>query len=170
VDNSSRPDYKGSGVLFLKNVFLYILAMAPLLSFCLMGEKWLRIFLIMFIPAVPLMLLVGILVSRFDSFSFDDRHQQIVKPVGRGIPYQSVMRIDINETGRLLQASIKQGTLRRALLAYALDGKDKPRLIVDMLKRFPQSAMRERQYVDWKSIFIIMAVVVLMTSIFHLYQ
>jgi hypothetical protein len=166
---AAKPSYRGSGVLFLKNVFLYVLATAPLLSFCLMGTQWFHIFTTMIVLAFPFVLLAGLLVSWTDEFSFDDELQQIVRSAGRRIPYQRITRIDINETGRLLQVSVKQGLLRRTPLSYALDAKDKPRLIGELLKRFPQQIIRERRYVDWKSIAVILTVIVLMTAGFHFY-
>ncbi len=166
---SGKPDFKGSGVLFLRNVFLYLLVSAPVLSVCLMGAKCLPIFLGVFILVLPFVLLVGLLVSRFDGFSFDDERQMVVKPLGRSIPYQSVLRIDLNETGGLLQARIKQGALRRPPLAYALQVEDKARLVEDLRKRFPQAVIREQRYVDWKSLAMIMALVVIMTAGFHVF-
>jgi hypothetical protein len=164
-----RTSYKGSGVLFLKNVFLYVLATAPLLSFCLMGMQWLYIFSAMIVLSFPFVLLVGLVVARTGEFSFDDEQRQIVRSSGRRISYQSIMRIDINQTGRLLQVSIKQGLLRSTPLSYALDGKDKQRLMDDLLKRFPPSLIRGRRYVDWKSIAVILLLVIIMTAGFHFY-
>jgi hypothetical protein len=169
VLNSFKPDFKGSGILFLKNVILYVLVAAPLLSFCLMGAQWPHIFLSVAALSLPFLLLVGLLVSRFDEFLFDDEHQQIVKHFGRRIPYQSVMRIDLNETGRLLQVRIKLGRLRWMPLAYALDANDKAGLKTELLKRFSQSVLRERRFVDWKSIILIISIVSFLTIAFHLY-
>jgi hypothetical protein len=167
--NSCKPDFKGNGILFLKNVLLYVLVTAPIFSFCLMGAQWLHILLAVLALSLPFLLLVGLLVSRFDGFSFDDEHQQIVKSFGRKVPYQSIMRFDLNETGRLLQVRMKLGILQRTSLAYALDAKNKPGLKTELLKRFPQSALRERRFVDWKSILIILSIVGCMTIVFHLY-
>jgi hypothetical protein len=135
--SSYKPDFKGNGTLFLKNVLLYTLVTAPIFSFCLMGAQWLYILLSMLALSLPFLLLVVLLVSRFDEFSFDDEHQQIVKPFDRTAPYQSVMRIDLNETGRLLQVRMKLGVLQWMPLAYALDANDKPGLKTELLKRFP---------------------------------
>jgi hypothetical protein len=169
VLNSFKPDFKGSGILFLKNAFLYVVVTAPLLSFCLMGAQWLHILLSMLALTLPFFLLVGLLVARFDGFSFDDERQRIVKLFGRYVPYQSIIRIDLNETGRLLQVRMKMGVLRWIPLAYALDGRDKPFLKAELLKRFSQSVLRERRFVDWKSIILIISIVSVMTIAFHLY-
>jgi hypothetical protein len=169
MSNSAKPDFEGSGLLFLKNVFLYVLVMAPLVSVCLMGEKWAYIFFSVMVVSLPFFLLVGVFVSRFDRFSFDDENARIVKTRKRTIPYQTMKRVDINITGRLMQVSIKQGLLRRTALASALDIQDKPRLVEELLKRLPQVVVRERRFVDWKSIALIMAVIAVLTAGFHLY-
>lgn len=169
MPGSPQPDFQGKSILFLKNVFLYVLVLAPLVAFCLMGEKWAHSFLGMAVLSLPVFLLAGALIARFDRFSFDDEHAWIIKSGKRTIPYQSIQRIDINETGRLVQVSLRQGLFRRSSLAYALDNADKPRFLEELRKRLPQVSVRERRFVDWKSIGIIAAVIVLLTVGFHLY-
>jgi hypothetical protein len=164
-----NSEYKGSCFLFCKHVFLYILVTAPVLSFCLMGIRWYYLFSTMLVLAIPLIVFFGMLISRAGKFSFDDEQQQIIKPFKRRIPYQSIMRIDINETGRLMQVSVKRGFLRGTPLSYALDSRDKQRLKEDLLKRFPQMVIREKRFVDWKSIGVILTAVVFLTAAFHLY-
>lgn len=169
MPDSPQPDFQGKSILFLKNVFLYVLVMAPLVAFCLMGEKWAHILFGMAALSLPIFLLAGALIARFDRFSLDDEHARIIKSGKRTIPYQSIQRIDINETGRLMQVSIKQGLFRKTSLAYALDNADKPRFLEELLKRLPQVSVRERRFVDWKSIGIIAAMIILLTVGFHLY-
>lgn len=162
------PAGKGRGVLFLGNVFLYVLVTAPILSLCLMGEKWWHIFFAMTALALPCVLLVGLLVALFDEFSFDDARQQIVRPLRRAIPYSRVLHIDMNATGRLIQVSIREGVLSRSSLVHALDIKDKARLTAELLRRFPRAVIQERTYGDWRSLLMVMAVVVVLTTGFHL--
>jgi hypothetical protein len=164
-----HPEYKGNSILFCKQVLLYILVTAPVLCFCLMGVRWLYLFSTLMVPAVPLIVFAGILISRAGKFSFDDEQRQIVKPFKKRISFQSIVQININETGRLMQVSVKQGFLRWIPLSYALDSKDKQRLKEDLHKRFPHLVIREKRYVDWKSIGVILTFIVLLTGGFHLY-
>ncbi len=170
MQNTEKPDFQGSGVMLLKHSVLYVLITTPILSFCLMGPHWPRIFLVMLVLSVPFVLLAVLLVSRFDRISFDDDKQQIVKSGGCLIPYQSIKRIDIYETGRLVQIGIKRGFLQRTLLLYALDGAEKTRLLESLRKRVPDSAgIREKRHVNWKSIGAIVLLLVVLTAGFHLY-
>jgi hypothetical protein len=164
-----KQEYRGSGPIFFCNVMLYLLAAAPLMSFCLMGDHWLRLFVTMSVLSVPLVLLGALLVHRYDGFTFDDAGQQFIKGIGRAIPYASVKRIDLNVTGRLLHVGLKQGGLRSAALSSALDSRDKPRLMAELGRRFPGVVLREKRQVDWKSIAIIAAIVVVLTGGFQVY-
>lgn len=172
MSHSLEPGFKGSGALLIRNVLLYLLATAPLLALCLMGAKWTHLLFGMTAVAVPLVLLVGSMVSRIDACVFNDAQGVLVVPFRRDIPYESILGIEINETGRLLQVSIKQGVLRRTPLLYALDIRDKERLTAELLQRFPRTIIRERTNADWKFIAGVMAIMFLLTAGYHgyLYQ
>ncbi len=170
MQSTEKLDFKGSGVLLLKHSMLYVLMTTPVLSFCLMGTHWPRIFFAMIAFSFPVVLLLVLLISRYDRISFDDDKQQIVKPIGRPLPYQSIKRIDINETGRLVQVGIRQGFFRRAQLLYAMDGIEKSRLLENLLKRFPDPVIiRKNRNVNWKSVFLILLLFIVLTAGFHLY-
>lgn len=170
MQSTEKPDFKGSGVLLLKHSMLYVLMTTPVLSFCLMGTHWPRIFFAMLALSFPFVLLLVLLISRYDRISFDDDKQQIVKPIGRPLPYQSIKRIDISETGRLVQVGIRQSFFHRAQLLYAMDGTEKFRLLESLRKRVPDSVViNDRHNVNWKSVFLILLLFIFLTAGFHLY-
>lgn len=164
---SREMDFKGSGALFLGHLYLSVLVTAPLLSLCLMGASWLPLFLGMMSLTLPAALLIGLLISWQDGFSFDDEQQQIVRLSGAGIPFASITQIDIRATGWLLQVRIRQGGQRSATLSYALRAGDRQRLREELLKRFPRDMVLEKRLADLSWLSMVMATVVLLTAGLH---
>ena len=164
-----KPQYRGNGLLFLRNVYLYVAVTAPLLSLCLMGAAWPRLFLGMLFLSLFLVPLAAFLVSRIDGFSLDDAKQAIVRRLGRNIPYASVKVLDINDTSGMLKVSVRQGGLVSFPLASALDRRDKLRLITELQERIPLIEIRVRASADWKALFAAGLIVVLAAAAFHAY-
>ena len=161
--------YRGNGLLFLRNVYLYAAVTAPLLSLCLMGAAWPRLFVGMLLLSLFLVPLAAFLVSRIDGFSLDDAKQAIVRRLGRNIPYASVKVLDINDTSGMLKVSVRQGGLVSFPLSSALARRDKLRLITELRERIPLIEIRVRASADWKVLFAAGLIVVLATAAFHAY-
>ncbi|HUI46806.1 MAG TPA: hypothetical protein VL122_12580 [Nitrospirota bacterium] len=159
--------FKGNGWLLLKNVFFYVLAMAPLLSLCLMGSAWIHVFLTIIALSFIMLPVLTSLIARTDGFSFDDDGQVITGPVGKPVPYSAIKRMELNETAGLLQVHVKCGTFNRIALASALDRNTKARLVEELMKRIPRLVVRERPYADWKSVLLIASLLILATAGFH---
>jgi len=159
--------FKGNGRLLLKNVLLYVLAMAPLLSLCLMGAVWIHVFLTIMALSLVMLPVFTSLIARTDGFSFDDEGQVITRPVGKPVPYSAITRMELNETAGLLQVYVKRGKFNRIALASALDRNAKARLVEELMKRIPGLEVKERAYADWKSVFLIASIMILATAGFH---
>ncbi len=161
--------FKGNGRLLLKNVFLYVLVMAPLLSLCLMGALWIHVFLTIMALSLIMLPVFTSLIARTDGFSFDDEGQVITRPVGKPVPYSAITLMELNETAGLLQVHVKRGKFNRIALVSALDRNAKARLVEELMKRIPGLVIRERAYADWKSVFLIASILILATAGFHGY-
>ncbi|MFA5073451.1 MAG: hypothetical protein WC539_06105 [Nitrospirota bacterium] len=163
----SKQEFQGSGILFLKYVFLYVVVTAPILSFCLMGMNFLPVLVTLFFIAIPAVLLIGLLISRFDGFSFDDAQSQIVKASGKRIPYSKIQKLIIRETGSMCQIVVQYGFMRKIALSSAFNTKDKSHALESILKRLPDLSVQETRYADWKTIGILMTTIVFLTAVFH---
>jgi hypothetical protein len=161
--------YKGNGIQFLKNVFLYILATAPLLSLCLMGAAWLRVCLSIIVLSMILLPVTACLISRVDGFSFNDERQAIVRRIGRAVPYSSIKQLNLNETAGMLQVSVQQGAFRSVSLVSALGRSEKSRLQAEFTGRIPSLIIREKTYADWKSLIFLNLLILFLTAAFHGY-
>jgi hypothetical protein len=161
--------FKGNGIQFLKNVFLYILATVPLLSLCLMGAAWLRVCLGIIVLSMVLLPIIAWLTSRIDGFSFNDERQAIVRRIGRPIPYSSIKQLNLNETSGMLQVSIQQGAYRSVSIVSSLGRSEKSRLQAAFAERIPLLVIREKAYADWKSLIILNLLILSLTAAFHGY-
>jgi hypothetical protein len=132
-----------------------------------MGALWLPLFLGMMVLTLPVALLIGLVTSSRDGFSFDDEQQRIVRQSGSGLPYAGITQIDIRATSRLLQVRIRQGEQRSATLCHALRAGDRQRLLEELLKRFPRSMVQEKRLTDLRSLLMVMAMAMLMTAGLH---
>ena len=159
--------FKGNGRLLLKNVFLYVLVMAPLLSLCLMGAVWIHVFLTSILLSLLLLPVFTSLIARIDGFSFNDEGRAITRAVGKPIPYSAITFLELNETSGLLQVYAKRGKFNRIALVSALERNEKARLIEELMKRMPGLVVRERTCADWKSVLLIAAILILVTAGFH---
>lgn len=165
-----KPRYQGNGLLFLRNVFLYVLVSVPVLSLCLMGPAWTHLFLSMMTLSLVLLPAVSLLVPRLDGFSFDDQAQAFVRSRGgRPIPYSAVKRIELNETSGLLQVALKRGGFGSVALISTLDAAMKPDLIGELKKRLPGIETRERRNQDWKALALVGVLFLSATAVFHGY-
>ena len=163
-----KAEFQGSGAQFLKNAFLYLIVVTPMLSFCLMGPRWYYLCMSMSILFLPILLLAAFLVERFDGFSFDDELRKIAKPLGPGIPYNAVKRIEVNETGRLLQLFVRLGRFRRISLLYASHTRERDRVLAGLLKRFPQVTVITSRNADWKMMALTLSLILISTAVFHI--
>ena len=161
--------FKGNGIQFLKNVFLYILATAPLMSLCIMGAAWLRVCLGIIVLSMVLLPIIAWLISRIDGFSFNDERQAIVRRSGRPIPYSSIKQLNLNETSGMLQVSVQQGAFRSVSIVSALGRSEKSRLQEAFAERIPSLVIREKAYADWKSLIFLNLLFLALTAAFHGY-
>jgi hypothetical protein len=167
--NHMELQFKGNGIQFLKNVFLYILATAPLLSLCLMGAVWLRLCLSIIVLSMILLPITACLISRIDGFSFNDERQAIVRRIGREIPYSSIKRLNLNETAGMLQVGVQEGAFRSVSIASSLGRSEKARLQTEFAERIPSLIVREKAYADWKSLIFLNLLILSLTAAFHGY-
>lgn len=66
------------------------------------GDAWLRIFLISLIFVAPLLLVLGLVLHRFDRVEFDDAARLIRQPLRYPVSYDSVTGICVGEVSSLL--------------------------------------------------------------------
>ncbi len=167
--NDMERQFKGSGLLFLRNVFLYVLVTGPLVSASLMGAAWPHLYLSLLVLSLIALPPVAVVVDRFDGFAFDDERQAVIKPLGKDIPYLRMQRLNVRETSGLLRVTVKAGRFASLSLASALPVRDKARLLEEFARRAPHAVIREQRHADWKSLLLIALFIFIAAAGVHIY-
>jgi hypothetical protein len=161
--------YRGNGLLFLRNVVVYVLLSTSVASVCLMGAAWVRVFASIMTLSLALLPAVAFIVARTDGFSLHDDKQAIIKLSGREISYAVIQRIDMRETSGMVKVIVNQGWFSGITLISALSRKEAPAVVEELKKRLPGVAVSERRHEDWKSLAILLALALSLTASFHGY-
>ena len=168
---NQKVTFKGNSFQFIKQIFLYLLFLLPLLSFLTLGRCWFHFCKVLLVLSLPVLFIFFIVNFLGDRFSFDDTKRQIIK-IGWKIPYQRVKTIYLVEADKMLSVGIKKSWLQRIWLVQALDIEKKQQLLKELVKRFPKEILHQRKFRGWVfTVVFILGILILYSGfLFYVYR
>jgi hypothetical protein len=145
-DSANDREYKGSAARLLASMLLYLVLIAIVASYGLMGGHWAALFLFSLAAVLPIALAVAALSSWANRFSFDDDAKRIVKPGRTAVPYEKVTGIFINKRGSVIDAFIRRKWKGTSFLVEALPATEQLRLEEGLAARFPGLPVRTKRW------------------------
>jgi hypothetical protein len=161
--------FRGDSIRLIGQFYLGAVPVLMIITFMSMGNFWFYPFLFYLGLSVPLILPVAFLSMFSNGFTFNDEERRITKKFTRGVPYEKVKAVIINEDGKTLSVSVKTGRLQRKILVWTLDSNEKKRLEEEIAKRFPHEILLQRKRSTLRMTALMTFVPFLLFSVCHGY-
>ncbi len=143
--SSPVVEFRGNWVIYLRQVGLFMLILAPLVCAAVVEDAWPWVFAASLVPILPFMGMFVLIVGRWDRFRLDDEKRVIHRPLREPLAYERIRGFAFVRTGPLFFIETVTGRFRRPRLLMAGDGRELDSAMSEIEERFSEVPLEERR-------------------------
>ncbi len=117
-------EFRGDARRFTARAGIYLAALAVVCSTALMGERWPRFALLSFAFFVPALVILHVLLRRFDRFTLDERTGELRYPGRPAVRFADILAVETHEVAGISSWTVATAKSRRKLLVAASPHRD----------------------------------------------